>query len=291
MSRELVAFDNALPVGSLDNYIYWANQVPLLTEEEEYDLATRLREHNDLEAARRLVMSHLRFVIKMARGYLGYGLQLGDLIQEGSIGLMKAVKRFDPKVGVRLVSFAIHWIRSEIHEFVIKNWRIVKIATTKAQRKLFFNIRKMAKERSWFSESEIKMVAEELNVREKDVRQMEMRLHSYDQAFDGYDDDSDERASLTWAAPVNYLEDRRNSPERSLVQEDWNDQRSEHLQTALTQLDERSRDILQQRWLNEDSKQTLHELAAKYEVSAERIRQLEKNAMAKMRASIEDHLQ
>lgn len=288
MSTNLMRFDQSLTVGSLGAYIHWANQIPLLGLEEEVALADRLQQNNDLEAARRLVMSHLRFVIKIARGYEGYGLQLADLIQEGNIGLMKAVKRFNPRVGVRLVSFAVHWIRAEIHEFILRNWRIVKIATTKAQRKLFFNLRKAAKKRSWFSPDEVDMIANELNVSHKDVRQMEQRLYSHDQSFDVQDTETDE-PQTSWAAPVNFLEDQHSNPERALTQDDWDTQRSDHLHHALVKLDARSQDILRSRWLSQD-KQTLQDLAAKYQVSAERIRQLEKNAMKKLRHTIEANL-
>ena len=287
MSQQLAVFEKSLSVSSLGSYVHWANQIPLLTEEEEQDLATRFHEENDLEAARKLVMSHLRFVIRIARGYAGYGLQEADLIQEGNIGLMKAVKRFDPKVGVRLVSFAIHWIRAEIHEFILRNWRIVKIATTKAQRKLFFNLRKASKKLGWLSNDEVNAICEEYNVKEKDVRQMEARMSNYDQSFDGYDeDDSGGNISIAaWAAPANYLEDHSNSPEDCLMNNDWEDTRQQQLYTALESLDERSQDILRQRWLSEQ-KTTLHNLAAKYDVSAERIRQLEQNAMKKIQEQI-----
>lgn len=285
MTHELMQLDRALSVGSLGTYIHWTNQLPMLTLEEEQDLAERLQKNNDLEAARRLIMSHLRFVVRIARGYDGYGLQLADLIQEGNIGLMKAVKRFDPSVGVRLVSFAIHWIRAEIHEFILRNWRIVKIATTKAQRKLFFNLRRAAKQRGWFSDDEVNTVASALNVSHKDVRQMEQRLNSYDQAFDSYETDDGDDPSLTWAAPVNFLEDNSNNPEKKLTDDDYSTQKHDQLYAALSSLDERSQDILRKRWLNDD-KQTLHDLATQYDVSAERIRQLEKNAMKKLRAEI-----
>lgn len=282
---ELMRLDRSLAVGNLNAYISWANRLPMLEPEEEHSLATRLQTHGDLEAARRLIMSHLRFVIRIARSYEGYGLQLADLIQEGNIGLMKAVKRFDPKVGVRLVSFAIHWIRAEIHEFVLRNWRIVKIATTKAQRKLFFNLRKAAKKRGWFSEDEIDTVATALNVSHKDVRQMEQRLYSHDQAFDSSSDDESDSPWQTWAAPEHFLEDHRFNPERQLAQADSSTQANEQLYEALSSLDDRSQDIVKSRWLNE-GKKTLHDLAAKYDVSAERIRQLEKNAMKKLRGAI-----
>lgn len=278
--------EKSLSVGSLGAYINWVNQIPILSLEEEQQLALRLNQHNDLEAARKLVMSHLRFVVKIARGYSGYGLQQADLIQEGNIGLMKAVKRFDPKVGVRLVSFAVHWIRAEIHEFVLRNWRIVKIATTKAQRKLFFNLRKHAKKRGWFSNDEVNAVAEQLNVTHKDVRQMEARLNSYDEAFDGSDDSDDGESTSSWAAPAHYLENKNNgNPETQLENSDWNNDQETRLYRALKTLDERSQDILQQRWLTE-KKSTLHQLATKYKVSAERIRQLEQSAIDKMREAI-----
>ncbi|MCB1826791.1 MAG: RNA polymerase sigma factor RpoH [Coxiellaceae bacterium] len=284
MNKSLQLFDKSLTVGSLGSYISWTNQIPLLTEEEERDLAYKLKNNNDLEAARQLVMSHLRLVIKIARGYSGYGLSQADLIQEGNIGLMKAVKRFNPEVGVRLVSFAIHWIRAEIHEFVIRNWRIVKIATTKAQRKLFFNLRKMAKQRGWFSNDEVKTVAETLNVSHKDVRQMEARLNNYDESFDGYDDES-EGGTSNWSSPANYLENQTLSPEEQLEKTDWSERQESRLQKALSALDTRSQDILRSRWLTED-KATLHQLADKYSISAERVRQLEKNAMKKLHDSI-----
>ncbi len=283
MSNDLALVNNPLSVGSLGSYIHWANTIPLLTQEEETELATRLRDHNDIEAARRLILSHLRFVIRVARGYNGYGLPMADLIQEGNIGLMKAVKRFDPAVGVRLVSFAIHWVRAEMHEYILRNWRIVKIATTKAQRKLFFNLRKMSKKLGWLSESEANMMADELKVSIKDVRQMEARLRSTDASFDGYDDD--DQPSLGWNAPAHYLEDKSNNPSTVLEQSEWANDQEEQLYGAMQHLDERSQDILKARWLSE-KKQTLHDLAAKYSVSAERIRQIEKVAMGKLREAI-----
>lgn len=287
MSNELALAQHNLSVGSLGSYIHWVNQIPMLTAEEEQELATKLSENNDLEAARKLVMSHLRLVVKIARGYNGYGLQQADLIQEGNIGLMKAVKRFDPKVGVRLVSFAIHWIRAEIHEFVLRNWRIVKIATTKAQRKLFFNLRKAAKKRGWFSEEEVNTVAQELNVSAKDVRQMEQRLNAFDASFDALASDEDrDGGGVAAFSPAYYLEDHSSNLEHNYAEGEHAQQQMVDLHHALTTLDERSRDILYARWLS-DEKQTLHDLAAKYDVSAERIRQLEKNAMQKLRASIE----
>ncbi len=282
MPNELQRLQSALSLGSLGSYIHWVNQIPLLTPEQELDLATRLRENNDLEAARELVLSHLRFVVRVARGYNGYGLSQSDLIQEGNIGLMKAVKRFDPTKGVRLVSFAVHWIRAEIHEFVLRNWRIVKVATTKAQRKLFFNLRKASKKLGWFSDSEVQAVAEELNVSPKDVRQMETRLSAYDESFES--DPTDEEHSHHFK-PAHYLEDARYNPANQLESDNWSDTQEHKLHTALEQLDERSQDILRRRWLNE-AKETLHELAADYKVSAERIRQLETAAMKKLREQL-----
>ena len=270
--------------GSLGAYIHWVNQVPLLTESEERSLAEKLHQFNDLESARKLVLSHLRFVVKIARSYAGYGLQQTDLIQEGNIGLMKAVKRFDPKMGVRLVSFAVHWIRSEMHEFIIRNWRIVKIATTKAQRKLFFNLRKAAKKRAWFSDAEVALVAEELNVSPSDVRQMEMRMNNHDQSLEHVDsDDSDENA---WQSPIHFLEDQSANPEMQLSSDNLEVQQSAQLHAALKSLDERSQIIIQARWLNEE-KSTLQDLSKQFGVSLERIRQLEKNAMNKIRAALE----
>ena len=281
--------ERSLSVGSLGSYISWVNRIPMLSIEEEQELALKFKKSNELESARKLVLSHLRFVVRIARGYSGYGLPQADLIQEGNIGLMKAVKRFDPKVGVRLVSFAVHWIRAEIHEFILRNWRIVKVATTKAQRKLFFNLRKHAKKRGWFSEQEAQTLAETLNVNTKDVRQMEERLNSYDEAFDGSDDDSDGGSHTAGccvsAAPAHYLQDKRYNPALQLEQIDWSYDQEQLLHNAIQTLDKRSQDILYQRWLNE-KKLTLHELAEKYDVSAERIRQLEKNAMQKIREAM-----
>lgn len=279
-TNSLALNTHSLSVGSLGAYIHWVNQIPLLTEEEEQTLTNRLHQTNDLEAARKLVMSHLRFVVKIARGYDGYGLQQADLIQEGNIGLMKAVKRFNPAVGVRLVSFAVHWIRAEIHEFIIRNWRIVKIATTKAQRKLFFNIRKASKQRAWFSDAEVAAIAEELNVSQKDVRQMEMRMNHVDQSLEF---SSEEENDSAWQAPINYLEDQSADPEQHLLSNDLENQQATKLQHAIQSLDERSQVIIQQRWLN-DEKSTLQDLSEKFAVSLERIRQLEKNAMQKIRA-------
>lgn len=285
MSNKLVIASNHLPQasGSLDQYIQNAQAMPMLTEEEEREYGQRLQEHGDLEAAQKLVMSHLRFVIRIARGYQGYGLPLADLIQEGNVGLMKAVKRFSPEHNVRLVSFAVHWIRAEIHEYVLKNWRIVKVATTKAQRKLFFNLRSAKKRLGWFSREEVEGVAEDLGVKPETVLEMESRLSNYDMAFDASSDDDDD----AMLAPSTYLAAPTSDPAQQLESDDWTGQRVEALQQSLEVLDDRSRDILMSRWMDEDNKATLHELAARYNVSAERIRQLEKNAMKKMRNVLE----
>jgi RNA polymerase sigma-32 factor len=272
-------------VGSLEAYISAAYREPMLSAEEEYALAVRLRNENDLDAARRLVMSQLRFVIHIARGYSGYGLALADLVQEGNIGLMKAVKRFDPEMKVRLVSFAVHWIRAEMHEFILRNWRIVKMATTKAQRKLFFNLRSSKKRLGWFSNDEVNAVARDLGVSAQEVRQMEARLSGQDVTFDAHDDEDDAHAH---PAPVAYLQDLRMDPASQVEKSDTEINGGEQLHAALARLDERSRDILAQRWLADaDDKPTLHALAERYQVSAERIRQLEKNAMKKLRVALE----
>jgi RNA polymerase sigma-32 factor len=272
----------SLSTGTIDAYIASAYQIPVLTQEEERSLALRLRDHGDMMAARRLVLSHLRFVIRIARGYLGYGLPLPDLIQEGTVGLMKAVRRFEPDVGVRLVSFAVHWIRAEIHEYILRNWRIVKVATTKAQRKLFFNLRSAKKRLGWFSKQEVDEVAADLGVKPETVLEMESRLASHDMAFDGHDDDDDDGPS----APSTYLPDMRMEPAAALEKEDNDAHQRERLFAALEGLDERSKTILRERWLTE-KKQTLHELAQQFGVSAERIRQIEKNAMNKLRVQLE----
>jgi len=281
MNKNLTV-DLAVPTGSLEAYISAAAQVPMLGVEEERDLATRLRDKGDLNAARQLVMSHLRFVIHVAKGYSGYGLAQADLIQEGNIGLMKAVKRFDPGHNVRLVSFAVHWIRAEMHEYILRNWRVVKLATTKAQRKLFFNLRKNKKRLGWFTQSEVEHVAKELGVPEATVRQMEERMSGQDTAFDGYgvDDDSDFKPS-----PAGYLQDMSMEPASQLEAENWEAHNNNLLAGALDGLDERSQDIVRSRWLSE-KKATLHDLADKYGVSAERIRQLEVNAMKKMKGAM-----
>ena len=274
MSRDLALFEKSLSIGSLSAYVHWVNRLPMLSLEEEQELTDRLKKQNDLEAARKLILSHLRLVVKIARGYKGYGLQQADLIQEGNIGLMKAVKRFKPEFGVRLVSYALHWIRAEIQEFVIKNWRIVKIATTKAQRKIFFKLRKLSKSNR-LSEGEIKLIAEQLNVSYSDVQNMSQRIFNHDQAFDSPEAKGDDSG---WSAPSEYLEDQHADPSHQLENQNWESHRTEHLYKAIQQLDPRSQDIVRNRWLSPD-KSTLHELAKKYAVSAERIRQLEKNAM------------
>lgn len=276
-------FTLALTSGDLNGYIQAANRIPVLSAEEERDLATRLHQDNDLNAARRLVLAHLRFVVHIARGYSGYGLPVGDLIQEGNIGLMKAVKRFDPDVGVRLVSFAVHWIRAEIHEFILRNWRIVKVATTKSQRKLFFNLRSAKKRLGWLNNEEVAAVAKDLGVKPETVLEMESRLSGQDVAFDPSADDDDDDRSL---APAAYLQDSRMDPAVLLESSDWESRRTDALQEALGQLDERSRSILAERWLA-DKKATLQELADRYQVSAERIRQLENNALKKLKAVLE----
>ena len=281
MSKEL-AIPMTLPTGNIDAYISAAYQLPMLTAEEEHSLALRLRNENDLEAAKALVLSHLRFVIRIARGYSGYGLALPDLIQEGTVGLMKAVRRFDPDMGVRLVSFAVHWVKAEIHEFVLRNWRIVKVATTKAQRKLFFNLRSSKKRLGWFTQEEVEHVAQELGVKPETVLEMEARLNKYDLAFDGGADDSDDQAPV---APAGYLPDMRMEPASQLEQADSEANEKEQLYSALEGLDERSKAILEARWLSEQ-KATLHELADRFGVSAERIRQIEKRAMEKMKAQL-----
>jgi RNA polymerase sigma-32 factor len=281
MGKEL-ALSMTLPTGDIDSYISAAYQLPMLTLEEEKSLATRLRDDNDLEAAKGLVMAHLRFVIRIARGYSGYGLPLPDLIQEGTVGLMKAVRRFDPDMGVRLVSFAVHWIKAEIHEYVLRNWRIVKVATTKAQRKLFFNLRSSKKRLGWFTHEEVQGVARDLGVKPETVIEMESRLNNSDVAFDGYTDD-DDRVSV---APSAYLADTRMEPAANLEREDGEQNDKDNLFLAMDELDDRSRDIIECRWLSE-KKLTLHELADRYGVSAERIRQIEKRAMQKIKSHLE----
>ncbi len=282
MGTSLQVVEQLSPGRNVDAYVQSVSTIPILTAEEERELAERLHYQSDLEAARQLVMSHLRFVVHIARSYSGYGLPLGDLIQEGNVGLMKAVKRFDPTMGVRLVSFAVHWIKAEMHEFILRNWRIVKIDTTKAQRKLFFNLRSQKKGLGWMNNDEVKAIADDLGVDAKTVRQMEGRLASSDTAFDAPTDTDEDSA---WQAPAAYLEDMSGDPAKQLEASDWEENSQKALMDAISVLDERSRDILMQRWLSEE-KATLHELAAKYGVSAERIRQLEKNAMKKLRGAI-----
>ncbi|MCK4086160.1 RNA polymerase sigma factor RpoH [Acinetobacter radioresistens] len=282
-SNQLMPLSLSAPGVNLGAYISTVNQIPILTAEQEKELAERYYYDQDLDAAKMLVMSHLRFVVHIARSYAGYGLPQGDLIQEGNLGLMKAVKRFDPSMGVRLVSFAVHWIKAEIHEYVIRNWRIVKIATTKAQRKLFFNLRSLKKSSKKLTLEEARSIANDLNVTPEQVLEMEGRLTAYDAAFEAQGDDDDD--SSTHVAPVLYLEDSRYDPARLVEDEDWEEQSNSALHNAMDQLDDRSRNILQRRWLDDD-KSTLHELAAEYNVSAERIRQLEKNAMEKIKVAM-----
>ncbi len=284
MSQKLQLASLTFPIGSLDAYIHQVNQIPMLSAEEECDCAERFHSEGDLEAARRLVLAHLRYVVRVARGYLGYGLPLNDLIQEGNVGLMKAVKRFDPKMGVRLVSFAIHWIKSEIHEFVLRNWRIVKIATTKAQRKLFFNLRNMKTRLGLLNKEEVDAIAKDLGVSPQDVLTMEQRFSAMDVPYDAPSSDDDDKL---FPAPAHYLYDVNNDPSKLIEQEISGEQGRQQLFLALERLDKRSQDILQQRWLADD-KTTLHNLADQYGVSAERIRQLEKNALKKLREYLEE---
>ncbi|KPZ55122.1 RNA polymerase sigma factor RpoH [Pseudoalteromonas sp. S3776] len=286
MSKDLYAM--ALTVGqqsaSMDGYLQAVSTIPMLKAEQEKELATRLQEEGDLSAAKQLIMSHLRFVAHIAKSYSGYGLPQADLIQEGNIGLMKAVKRFNPSVGVRLVSFAVHWIKAEIHEFVLKNWRIVKVATTKAQRKLFFNLRKNKKRLGWFNQAEVSTVANELGVSEKEVREMESRMSGQDMGFDLTGDDNDDAPTSTYS-PVQYLTDGSTDLADDIEQQQWQEQSHTRLFSALKTLDERSQDIVSARWLSDD-KATLQELAEKYSVSAERVRQLEKTAMKKLQSAM-----
>lgn len=286
MSFSLQLSTMNLPVGSIDAYIYRVNQIPMLTAEEEMEYARSFREEGDLEGARKLVLAHLRYVVRVARGYLGYGLPLNDLIQEGNIGLMKAVKRFDHTMGVRLVSFAVHWIKAEIHEFVLQNWRIVKIATTKAQRKLFFNMRQMKKRLGWMNNEEVDAVAQDLGVSREDVLLMEQRLNAMDTSFDNTSSDDDDQSHQL--VPARYLHDDKSDPANIYERENTSTQSHDKLHLALERLDERSQDILQQRWLSHEKALTLHALAEKYGVSAERVRQLEKNAMKKLRQYMEE---
>jgi len=285
MSDALLAKNFALTspaaAGSLDQYLQTIGQIPVLSRDEEQSLARRLRDHDDLEAARMLVVSHLRFVVHIAKGYTGYGLPISDLIQEGNVGLMKAVKRFDPDVGVRMVSFAVHWIRAEIHEFVLRNWRLVKVATTKAQRKLFFNLRKAKKNLGWLSLDEAKAVADDLGVSTREVYEMEKRLSARDLSLDPAPGADDEDSF----SPTAYLPSPTPDPAQLVEQEDWAQQTGMQLVEAMKTLDDRSRDILQRRWLTEE-KDTLHELADEYGISAERVRQVEAAAIGKLRKAM-----
>ncbi|AYV21298.1 RNA polymerase sigma factor RpoH [Vibrio mediterranei] len=267
---------------SLDGYIRSVNSYPMLTADEERELAERLHYDGEIEAAKGLILSHLRFVVHVARGYSGYGLPMADLVQEGNIGLMKAVKRFNPEVGVRLVSFAVHWIKAEIHEYVLRNWRIVKIATTKAQRKLFFNLRKSKKRLGWFNNGEVETVAKELGVEPSEVREMESRLAAQDSTFEMQNDDDD---TGSYTAPALYLEDKSSDLAEDFEAQNWETHTNNRLGHALATLDERSQHIVRSRWLD-DNKSTLQDLADNYGVSAERIRQLEKNAMKKLKAAV-----
>jgi len=284
MGTSLQPVDMLAPGANINAYMQAVNNFAVLTAEEEKDLGERLYYNEDLDAARSLVMSHLRFVVHIAKSYAGYGLSHSDLIQEGNVGLMKAVKRFNPEKGVRLVSFAVHWIKAEMHEFILRNWRIVKVATTKAQRKLFFNLRGKKKRLGWLSHAEATAVAADLNVEVKHVHEMESRLSAYDATFDAGSDDDDESA---YKAPANYLEDHRYNPAEQAEATDFSDDNNIRLREALSSLDERSQVIINRRWLNDDNKSTLHELAAEFGVSAERIRQLEKNAMKKVKTVME----
>ncbi len=288
-TTDLAFLNNGLTVSSLGNYIHWVNSIALLTDEEEKNYATDLLENNNVDAARKLILSHLRLVVKMARSYSGYGLSQEDLIQEGNIGLMKAVKRFDPKVGVRLVSFAIHWIRAEMHEFILKNWRIVKIATTKSQRKLFFNLRQASKALGWMSEDEIETVAKHLDVPVKDVRQMEMRMNQFDQSIDTALDDDSDLGVWQQNSVARALEDPNSDIESKISHDQISGQQNHLLYKALKTLDKRSLEILHARWLSSGKKATLHDLAAHYNISAERIRQIEKVAMDKIKQYIITH--
>jgi RNA polymerase sigma-32 factor len=282
INKALVPAGEYLPVSvdNLDTYIRQVNNFPMLNADEERELALRLHNNNDLEAAQRLIMSNLRFVVSIARGYLGYGLPFNDLVQEGNVGLMKAVKRFSPDHDVRLISYAVHWIKAEIHEYVLRNWRIVKVATTKAQRKLFFKLRSSKKRLGWFNQEEVNDVADKLGVKPETVVEMESRLNAHDVAYDNpVDDDEDNHF-----APAAYLTDMRADPAQQLEADDWNSQHENMMLASLKNLDERSRHIIQRRWLDDD-KATLHELAQQYQVSAERIRQLENNALKKLRVA------
>ena len=283
MGKELQPMDISAPGQNLEAYLNSIQNIAILSPEEERKLAEDLYYREDLEAARRLVMAHLRFVVHIARGYSGYGLPQADLIQEGNVGLMKAVRKFNPEVGVRLISFAVHWIKSEIHEYVLKNWKIVKVATTKAQRKLFFNLRNKKKDITWLSEDDVKMISNELDVKEDTVREMEQRMSSHDVAFDPYSADDSEEGNTY--SPADYLTNEDSDPMEIVEKEDFARDQINQLQSAISDLDERSQLILKERWLTDD-KPTLHELADKYGISAERIRQIEKKAMEKIRTNI-----
>jgi len=282
MNKALVPAGGYLPVSvdNLDTYIRQVNSFPMLSAEQERELAVQFHNNDDLQAAQRLIMSNLRFVVSIARGYMGYGLAFNDLVQEGNIGLMKAVKRFSPDHEVRLISYAVHWIKAEIHEFVLRNWRIVKVATTKAQRKLFFKLRSSKKRLGWFSQEEVNDVADKLGVKPETVLEMESRLNAHDLAYDNPLDDDDDNHY----APAAYLSDMRADPAQQLEADDWNSQHENTMMSSLQNLDDRSRTIIQRRWLDED-KATLHELADQYQISAERIRQLETNALKKLRGA------
>ena len=282
MNTALVPASDYLPVSvdNLDAYIRQVNSFPMLNADQERELAVQFHEHNDLEAAQRLIMSNLRFVVSIARGYMGYGLPFNDLVQEGNIGLMKAVKRFSPDHEVRLISYAVHWIKAEIHEFVLRNWRIVKVATTKAQRKLFFKLRSSKKRLGWFSQEEVNDVADKLGVKPETVLEMESRLNAYDVAYDNPQDDNED----SYFAPAAYLSDMRADPAQQLEADDWSSQNETLMISSLSTLDDRSRTIIERRWLDEN-KATLHELAAEFQVSAERIRQIENNALKKLRVA------
>ena len=283
MGKELQPMDISAPGQNLEAYLNSIQNIAILSPEEERKLAEDLYYREDLEAARQLVMAHLRFVVHIARGYSGYGLPQADLIQEGNVGLMKAVRKFNPEVGVRLISFAVHWIKSEIHEYVLKNWKIVKVATTKAQRKLFFNLRNKKKDITWLSEDDVKMISSELDVKEDTVREMEQRMSSHDVSFDPYSADDSEEGNTY--SPADYLTNEDSDPMEIVEKEDFARDQINQLQNAISELDERSQLILKERWLTDD-KPTLHELADKYGISAERIRQIEKKAMEKIRTNI-----
>jgi RNA polymerase sigma-32 factor len=283
MGKELQPMDISAPGQNLEAYLNSIQNIAILSPEEERKLAEDLYYREDLEAARQLVMAHLRFVVHIARGYSGYGLPQADLIQEGNVGLMKAVRKFNPEVGVRLISFAVHWIRSEIHEYVLKNWKIVKVATTKAQRKLFFNLRNKKKDITWLSEDDVKMISNELDVKEDTVREMEQRMSSHDVSFDPYSADDSEEGNTY--SPADYLTNEDSDPLEIVEKEDFARDQINQLQSAISDLDERSQLILKERWLTDD-KPTLHDLADKHGISAERIRQIEKKAMEKIRTNI-----